>query len=456
VHGREFIDAAIAQGAVAVAVETEDEAEQFDQLRQIEDALVFNVSELSQKAGFIADCFFEQPSKSMQVVGVTGTNGKTSCTRFITESLNQLNHRVGVIGTLGSGLWPDLTMTGFTTPQAVELQHTLAQFKQTEVNDVVMEVSSHALHQGRANAIAFDIAVLTNLSRDHLDYHGDMQSYREAKEKLFQNKNLRAAVINLDDAMGQHLAVWLPSKMRVLGYSLKSNTHANIEFLHGAISAKSNKGFNLAVECEGEATTIAVPLLGTFNAQNVLATIGVLLLNETPLEQIKNCIEKLKAPEGRMEQFGGEGDLPLVVVDYAHTPDALEQVLMTLREHCEGLLWVVFGCGGDRDRGKRAPMGEAAERIADVVVITNDNPRSESADAIVADILQGLQQRERAIVKTDRAEAIRHAMTQAQAMDIVLVAGKGHEDYQIINSERLHFSDRECVRDIMDELRSAA
>jgi UDP-N-acetylmuramoyl-L-alanyl-D-glutamate--2,6-diaminopimelate ligase len=306
-----------------------------------------------------------------------------------------------------------------------------------------MEVSSHALAQGRANGVAFDVAVFTNLSRDHLDYHGSLGAYAEAKRRLFHFPGLRAAVLNLDDPVGTSILAQLPAGVDGLGYTLADDPRARLRAVGLAIGPH---GVRMDLETPVGPGRLESPLLGRFNASNLLAALGALLTLDLPLPALLAALGAARAVRGRMERFGGVAGLPLVVVDYAHTPDALEQVLGTLREHCAGALTCVFGCGGERDRGKRPEMGRVAERLADRVVVTDDNPRREDPERIVAEILAGLTAPERARVERDRSRAIDDAVRGARAGDVVLVAGKGHEDYQEVAGVRRPFSDQAVVR----------
>jgi UDP-N-acetylmuramoyl-L-alanyl-D-glutamate--2,6-diaminopimelate ligase len=313
-----------------------------------------------------------------------------------------------------------------------------------------MEVSSHGLEQGRVSGVEFDIAVLTNLSRDHLDYHGDMESYAQAKAKLFACSSLQTAVLNIDDEFGKDLAAHIPDEVQKIGYSLELEASNLVDKLvTGRIESLDHSGIVIAIKSPWGKGKIKSSLLGRFNAQNLLAVLSTLLAMKLPVDKAIAAVSVVDAPAGRMERFGGADMKPVVVIDYAHTPDALRNALSTLRDHCQGDLWVVFGCGGDRDTGKRSEMGSIAEVLADHVILTDDNPRTEDAKGIVADILSGISNRSIVEVEHDRATAIRSALKQAVSNDMVLIAGKGHEDYQIIGQEKHHFSDREVVEDFL-------
>lgn len=408
----------------------------------------FAVDKLDTQIGVIADRFYGHPSKDLFVVGVTGTDGKTSCTQFLARCLDQPEERCGVIGTLGYGLYGELGEATHTTPDAVRLHRLLADMRERGARCVVMEVSSHALAQSRVAGVAFDVAVLTNLSRDHLDYHGDEAAYARAKRRLFEQPGLGTAVINMDDAFGRTLLAELPQATERVGYGF-GPVSDNLRQVVGSELRLDRDGFSMRVATPWGRGTLDSPLLGRFNASNALAVLAVLLLRGQPFAQATAAIRGLATVPGRMERFGGAPGQPLVVVDYAHTPDALRNVLEALRSHCQGRLWCVFGCGGDRDRGKRPLMGAVAERLADRVVVTDDNPRTEAAERIIEEILTGMQAPERVQVERDRERAIVHAVDGAAPEDLVLIAGKGHEEYQLVGERTLPFSDRALVRRLL-------
>ncbi len=436
--GREYIGDAVASGACAVVHETNDGYT----LRNAP-VPVFGVSGLSQKIGFIADRFYGSPSHRLVVVGVTGTNGKTTCTQLLAQTLDQPPKRCAVIGTLGSGFPGALNASIHTTPDAVTVQRLMTDFLGQGATHVAMEVSSHALDQGRVNGVLFHVAIFTNLTRDHLDYHGDMTSYGLAKAKLFATDGLKYAVINHDDDYGRGLLDGVSAPVTFLSYGIKGG---NVRASEVRLSAE---GLWLRIQTPYGETELRSPLIGHFNVYNLLAVLATLLALGVELKDAAARLARAHAPAGRAERFGGARGQPLVVVDYAHTPDALEKILTALREHTPGKLWCVFGCGGDRDRGKRPVMGEIAERLADVVMLTDDNPRHESGDAIIAEIAGGMHASPRIV--RDRRVAIQTAIQSAAAGDIVLVAGKGHEDYQQVGDERRPYSDRDMVRFILGE-----
>ncbi len=435
--GRDFIGDAVASGACAIVYETGD-----DFTFRGAPVPAFGVGGLNQKIGIIADRFYGSPSRRLVVVGVTGTNGKTTCTQLLAQALDQPPRRCAVIGTLGCGFPGTLNASMHTTPDAVTVQRLMADFLGQGATQVSMEVSSHALDQGRVNGVQFHVAVFTNLTRDHLDYHRDMTAYGRAKARLFAMEGLKFAVINHDDAFGRQLLLGIGEQVNSMSYGVEG----------GDVRARevrlSPEGLWMRIQTPGGETELRSPLIGQFNVYNLLAVFTTLLALGVEPDEAADRLSRAHAPAGRAERFGGTRGVPLVVVDYAHTPDALEKILSALREHTREKLWCVFGCGGDRDRGKRPVMGEIAERLADVVVLTDDNPRHESGDAIIADIVGGMRATPR--VMRDRRAAIATAIQGADEGDIVLIAGKGHEDYQQVGNERLPYSDRETVRALLE------
>ena len=450
VHGKGFIADAVAKGAVAVLLDVQsDEQSAVNELGIEVPVPVVPVEDLWRKVGFIAANFCGHPSREINVIAVTGTNGKTSCTQFIAQALNAYNQACGVIGTLGAGMWGQIQSTGMTTPSAEAVQMLLADLVQQQALHVAMEVSSHALVQQRIAAVEVDVAVMTNLSRDHLDYHNDMKQYAAAKKQLFKMPSVKSVVINLDDPVAVSFLAGLNADVQTYGYSLEAKTHAGLDYLLTAeITALQTSGMSLVIRFADQTAELQAKLMGRFNASNLLAVIASLLASGLTFSEAIKAVTHVQAPLGRMECFTHDGQ-PSVIVDYAHTPDALEKVLLTLKEHCSGELWVVFGCGGDRDRGKRPLMGQIAETYCNHVIVTDDNPRTESVEIIVSDILKHIEHRQKIIIEHDRRQAIAYAIKNAKQNDIVLVAGKGHEDYQIIGQQRRHFSDREVVNELL-------
>jgi len=399
------------------------------------------VDDLRRKLGEIAARFFDRPSSSLHVIGVTGTNGKTSIVQLLAAALQVLGARAATIGTLGAGFVGAIRAGERTTPDVINVQALLAGFRDARASHVAMEVSSHALEQGRVDAVDFEIAAFTNLTRDHLDYHGTMESYGAAKARLFSWPGLRAAVINVDDAFGAELAQSLPSGMERLRFGI-DNAHADIV---ARDVRSSTDGLRFSLTTPWGADDIATPLLGRFNVANLLAVVGCLGALGYSFAQIRSALAQSQPVIGRMNRLGG-GDLPLIVVDYAHTPDALEQALSSLRAHAQGRLICVFGCGGERDQGKRPQMAAIAEARADHVIVTDDNPRGENGDVIIEQIVAGFVRPRAVEVQRDRAKAIASALKQARAGDVVLIAGKGHEPYQEVAGIRHPFDDLDVAR----------
>ena len=437
--GRNYLDQAIAAGAAGVLWEQRDYAwpQEWSQLPNVA------VTGLKDRIGEIAAAVYGNPSDKLWVIGVTGTNGKTSCAHWLAQSLSGSGRRSAVIGTLGNGFPDALTPSVNTTPDAIVLQQALAGYVAQGATAAVMEVSSHGLAQGRVNGVQFDVAVFTNLSRDHLDYHGDMDSYAAAKAVLFKWPGLRYAVLNMDDEFGRALAGQLSgSKVEVVSYGMCSSR------VRGTALKLSAGGLEMDIESEWGNAHLASSLLGGFNAHNLLATLATLLVSGVPMADAVRQLATIKPVAGRMQALGGDGK-PVVVVDYAHTPDALEKVLCTLREiNPHGKLICVFGCGGKRDTGKRPLMGAIAAKLADHVIVTSDNPRNEDPQAIIADITAGMS--DGYCIEADRGAAIAAAVRLAGTGDVVLVAGKGHEDYQEIHGVKYPFSDVDAANQALE------
>jgi UDP-N-acetylmuramoyl-L-alanyl-D-glutamate--2,6-diaminopimelate ligase len=440
-HGLGFVAQARDNGASAILFEPPVPSE----LQAPADAIA--VPGLRARLGAMADQFHARPSRHLRMVGVTGTNGKTSTVQLLAQAWHLRGLRAGSIGTLGAGLYGDVVATGFTTPLVLQLHALLAQLRDAGAKAVAMEVSSHALDQGRVDGVHFDVAVFTNLTRDHLDYHGDMARYGAAKAALFAWPELQTAVINLDDAFGRELMQSLPQDVNAIGFSSRGAAGASVRADALRLDG-TGIGFDLSIA--EQTFAVQSKLLGRFNIDNLLAVAGALhALGDVPAE-IARTLSRLQPVPGRMNRLGGDGARPLVVIDYAHTPDALEQALSSLREHASARLICVFGCGGERDAGKRPQMAASAERLADRVIVTDDNPRRESADAIVADILAGFARPDAVVVQRDRAQAIARAIGEAGPDDVVLIAGKGHEPYQEIDGVREAFDDTAVARQWLD------
>lgn len=430
VDGRAHIADALKRGAAAVAYEVDGAT-----VLPMTDVPLIPVKGLIAQLSDIAGRFYGEPSRLVNLVGVTGTNGKTSITQLVAQALDALGEHCGLIGTLGTGFHGALQSGRLTTPDPIAVQSTLYDLKKAGAHAVAMEVSSHALDQGRVSALDFDIAVLSNLSRDHLDYHGSMQAYAAAKARLFAWPGLKCRVLNLDDAFGRELAEQAHDS-RLITYSL-SDASATLCCRDAHFDDHGVRA--TLVTAHGE-YSLRSPLLGRFNLSNVLAAVGVLMGMAYPLDDILKAMRNVEGPVGRMQRLGG-GSKPLVVVDYAHTPDALDQVLQALRPHAKGQLLCLFGCGGDRDSGKRPLMAQVAERLADRVLVTDDNPRSEDPLRIFDDIRAGFSSAANATFVAGRGAAIAQLIASASLDDVVVLAGKGHEDYQEIDGERQPFSD---------------
>ena len=437
--GRRYIPQAIAQGVAAVVAEAEGEASD-GEIREMHGVPVIYLSQLHQRLSALAGRFYHEPSEALRLVGVTGTNGKTTTTQLLAQWAQLLGETSAVMGTVGNGLLNQVIPTENTTGSAVDVQQVLANLHGQGATFAAMEVSSHGLVQHRVAALKFAASVFTNLSRDHLDYHGDMAGYEAAKWLLFSEHEAGQAIINADDEVGRKWLARLPDAVAVTmednlqpgcrGRWLKAT---NVHYHDGGATIHFSSSWG-----DGEFES---RLMGAFNVSNLLLALATLLALGYPLADLLTTAERLQPVCGRMEVFTAPGKTT-VVVDYAHTPDALEKALQAARLHCTGKLWCVFGCGGDRDKGKRPMMGAIAEQYADVVVVTDDNPRTEEPKAIVEDILAGMLDAGRAYVVLGRAEAVTNAIMQAKENDVVLVAGKGHEDYQIVGNRRLDYSDR--------------
>ncbi len=445
VDGRRFIAEAIKSGASAVIKEQDSDDEIIAWQGQVP---IIPIKNLSTHLSAIAGRFFGDPSARMSLIGVTGTNGKSTCSHLLAQLYQRLGTQSGVMGTLGYGsvnnrsyVVENLIETGLTTSDAISCQKILAELNANDVDLVAMEVSSHALEQNRASAIHFDAAIFTNLTRDHLDYHGSMEEYALAKQKLFVMPGLNHRIINIDDPRGKKLAK-LPSKdAHTWTYSV-SNEKADV-FVR--LVKYHEQGIDADIVSRWGSGHLRSSLIGEFNLQNLLAVITTCCARGHELSAVLAAVKNLKAVTGRMEKVDSTSDVS-VVVDYAHTPDSLRQVLTALRPHTDQRLWCLFGCGGDRDNGKRPLMAEVAEALADKVVVTNDNPRTESAEQIVNDICTGFKNPKLVKVIYDRAEAIAHCVANAQAGDCIVIAGKGHEDYQLVGVDRLPFSDVKQAR----------
>ncbi len=439
-HGLRHAAQAEAAGASVILFEPPAPAD------AVRPARAVAVPGLRQRQGELADRFYGSPSAALCVTGITGTNGKTSTVQLIAEALSLRGAVAGSIGTLGAGLHGHVVAGERTTPDVIAVHRLLAEMHDAGASHVAMEVSSHALEQGRVDAVAFRIAVFTNLTRDHLDFHGSMEAYGEAKAKLFAWPSLQAVVVNLDDPFGAGLLAQATPDARRIALSSRGHAEATLRAEY-VLLAPEGLRFELV---EGERRhEIRTPLLGRFNVDNLLAVAGVLRALGWSLADVAAMLPRLSPVGGRMSRVGGRDGQPLVVVDYAHTPDALQQALSSLREHTPGRLTCVFGCGGERDAGKRPQMAVIAQVGADRVIVTDDNPRNEDGDRIVADILGGFTRTDAVQVQRDRALAIADALRDAGAGDVILVAGKGHEPYQDVAGVKHPFDDLQVARGLL-------
>jgi UDP-N-acetylmuramoyl-L-alanyl-D-glutamate--2,6-diaminopimelate ligase len=440
-HGIEFLDQAIAADVAAVVW---DSATAVDVDPRLIPIPAIPVEGLAGYIGTIANRWFDTPSRSVRIAAVTGTNGKTTVAYLIAKCLHLLDRKCGYIGTLGSGVDEITGAGGMTTPACVELNTFLAGFREHNVSHAAIEVSSHALEQKRVDGVYFDAAIFTNLSRDHIDYHGDMQAYGEVKARLFLDNDINYRIICIDTEFGMQLAARCSSN--VVSVSTKPGRESNdIPFVAVRSVVTNAAGSKIALESSWGPAEIHLQLPGEFNVTNAAEVLALLLSWDIPLDEASAVLGQVSAPPGRMELVkpGQHDQLPAVYIDYSHTPASLEAALSALRSHCKGSLWCVFGCGGDRDRGKRPLMGKITMHLADHAIVTNDNPRSEAPAQIIADITKGMGTD--AIVIEDRRAAIAHAVSAAGSDDIVLIAGKGHENYQIIGEQRDVFSDLEIA-----------
>lgn len=446
VDGRRYISQAIAQGVAAVIAEAEGEAPNGTVVMSHGVPVIY-IEHLNLHLSAIAGRFYQQPSEKMRLVGVTGTNGKTTTTQLLAQWSQLLGERGAVMGTVGNGLLGHVVPTENTTGSAVDVQRELNELVKSGATFTAMEVSSHGLVQERVAALHFAAAAFTNLSRDHLDYHGSMEEYEAAKWRLFERHQVGEIIINVDDRVGAHRIATMPNAIAV---TMEDNLPQGWQgrWLKAHEVSYHDNGTTVKFDSNWGGGVVESRLLGAFNVSNLLVALTTLLSLGYSLNHLVESAPNLQPVCGRMEVFTAPGR-PTVVVDYAHTPDALEKALEAARLHCKGELWCVFGCGGDRDRGKRPLMGGVAEQFADRVIVTDDNPRSEDPQAIVADILTGFTDTKRANVIHGRAEAVTSVVMQAGPDDVVVIAGKGHEDYQLIGNRRLDYSDRTTVANLL-------
>ncbi|MDP8033466.1 UDP-N-acetylmuramoyl-L-alanyl-D-glutamate--2,6-diaminopimelate ligase [Pasteurella atlantica] len=450
VDGRNFIPVAISQGAKLILSEAEADqqavtfSEKFAKNeKDLTACPILEIPNLAKKVSQIADEFYAHPSKKLTLVGITGTNGKTTVAQILAQWHNLAGGKSAVMGTIGNGLYPDMQEAINTTGSAVEIQQYLSQFMEQKADFCAMEVSSHGLVQHRVEALDFDVAIFTNLSRDHLDYHNTMDEYKAAKFRLFNELTTQHKVINFDDEVGKK---WLENLPNAIAVSCDPTVKiTQQQWLQATNITFTQQGASIEFSSSWGNGKIDSKLIGAFNVSNLLIALASLLVLGHNLQNLIKIVPLLTGVRGRMESFSTEG-YPTAIVDYAHTPDALEKALQAARLHCEGDLCCVFGCGGDRDTGKRPQMAEIAERYADKVIVTDDNPRTEDPEVITNDILKGFIKPKKVKIIHIRQYAIQEAIAKADPKDVVLIAGKGHEDYQIIGLKKYPFSDQEEVK----------
>ncbi|GAM54190.1 UDP-N-acetylmuramoylalanyl-D-glutamate-2,6-diaminopimelate ligase [Vibrio ishigakensis] len=442
VDGRKFISGAIESGANAVIAES-DEDYPHGTLLWIENTPVIYLDSLGSRLSALAGRLY--PSDGLELIAVTGTNGKTTITQLIAQWLDKVNLPTAVMGTTGNGFLDDLQVAKNTTGSAVEIRKILSGLASKGAKYTALETSSHGLVQHRIKALNFVAGVFTNLSRDHLDYHGSMAEYAKAKLSLFTEHDCQHKVINADDSVGQEWIEILPDAIAV---SLIAKPQTK-QFMFASNVRYSEQGIEIEYQSHWGEGRLHAPLIGEFNASNLLLAFATLLALGADRKSLEKTATELNPVIGRMELFQ-TADKAKIVVDYAHTPDALEKALCALRVHCEGKLWAIFGCGGDRDRGKRPMMAEIGEKFADQIILTDDNPRSEDPQQIIQDMLKGVSDQKYVQVEHDRFSALSYAVENASTKDIILIAGKGHEDYQIIGDKTIHYSDRESAMTLLE------
>lgn len=443
-HGLVYADKAIAKGACAILFDPSGEGNLLAE--NVADIPLIPVENLGTVLGDLAARFYGNPSKELDVIGITGTNGKTSCSQF----LGQMLEGCGIIGTLGWGEWGQLNKTVNTTPDALAVQQILAGFVKAKLKTVAMEVSSHGLDQGRVNGVQFKGAVFTNISRDHLDYHGSMENYLAAKLKLLSASGLGFVVVNLDDTSSDRIIAAVPKPVMIWGVSAKGSSINQGESVIADTVQHTPTGTEFNVHWRELVQPIKTPLFGDFNVENLLCVLGVMLALGESLADAAKKMQTIKPVTGRLERCGAQADELNVFVDYAHTPDALHRVLASMRKHCNKALWVVFGCGGNRDAGKRPQMGRIAEQWADRVIVTDDNPRFENNVEIASEVLAGCSSNKVVLIQ-DRKLAIEHAITNAAEHDCIVIAGKGHETYQEINGVQYPFNDKQIAEEALQK-----
>lgn len=443
-NGEEYIPDAIQKGAAAVLINAVYDK---PELTWQDNVPIIAIERLPARIGELAAHFYGDPAKKMHIIGVTGTNGKTSSTHFLAQVLEALGVKCGLIGTLGSGFYGALGEPGLTTPDAISLEALLADFYEKGAKAVAMEVSSHSLDQGRVNGIEFECGIFTNLTQDHLDYHGTMERYAAVKYRFFTDYPMKHAILNADDSHGLAWLQTIENNKQIYAYSvgeLKTDLPPFIKRIYADNVKLSLQGMEAMVHTPWGEGQLNLSLIGQFNLSNALGVLTALCTQGYALEKVLPALSHVQSVPGRMQMLGGKNQ-PLVVVDYAHTPDALEKVLQALRHHTNGKLICVFGCGGDRDQTKRPQMAKIAEHWADTVIVTNDNPRHEDPKMIAKQIWQGFTQQDKALLELDRSKAIEKSIQLASVNDCILIAGKGAERYQQVGDQKIPFCDVEEV-----------
>ncbi len=449
-HGMEHLAQAFAAGAAAAVFDSDSG----EPPTASYDRPVIAISGLRNFTGLLADRWYESPSESLNVLAVTGTNGKTTISTLLAQSMQTLGRRCGYIGTLGKGIEQLVPTGGLTTPSCFTLHATLAEFKDAGATDVAMEVSSHALTQGRVDGVRIDTAIFSNLTRDHIDYHGSMRNYFDAKATLFSRHNPSHSIVNIDSEYGLAVADLCGKEIVVVSTNFERVSNGR-PFAFARAVVADQTGSKIRFDSSWGSAEYRVNSPGRFNVENSMLVMATLLNDGVAIDSACEVLQEAKAPAGRMQlvTMTGVEASPAVFVDFAHTPAGLELALRSLRDHAGGRLWCVFGCGGDRDRGKRPQMGKIASRLANKCIVTSDNPRTESPTKIIADILSGMSRDVEAI--EDRATAIAYAISEANDDDVILIAGKGHEDYQLVGAERIRFSDYATAQTSLRQRRQA-
>lgn len=458
--GRDYIPDALAKGTLAIVYESVGaDIKTLKKLaKAYPKALLLPIEHLAKKVSILASHFYQNPSQNMKVIGVTGTNGKTTISHLLAQAYDYFGQPCGVIGTLGYGVLQNWHDFGLTTPDAILLQKILAEFRDHQILTIAMEASSHGLDQGRVNQVNFQSAIFTNLTQDHLDYHGSIEAYGRAKRLLFETPTLKQVVLNIDDPYALEIIKILNPSVKVASYSVKQNKifrsiHPNTVYVMTESVEYHPAGLIAHVQTSWGTGVLKSKLIGEFNLSNLLAVLAELCLAGVALEDALQVIGRLNPVKGRMQRFGGTRT-PQVIVDYAHTPDSLSQALKAARLHCKRKLCVVFGCGGNRDHTKRAMMGAIAAELADKIILTNDNPRNEKPEHILDEIYAGIpeEDKKKVTIEPCRKTAIKIAVERSLPLDVILIAGKGHEEYQQIAKEKIAFSDEKTVQQILQEV----